>query len=667
MRTVRTEPFYRIAEIVPETFDEKSRTFEVVFSTGARVLRKPFFEEPFIEELSLDPEHVRLERLNNGAAFLDSHGERKRGLSDVLGKVVRGTAKVDGQKGMAQIRLSKRAEVEPIAQDILDGIISKVSMGYQIYKLEEVGRQGELKTFRAIDWEPFEISAVPVAADDGAEIRAPVPDHNRPEYDCVLYEASRSQTLSEIEKKEEEERMEGVSGVDLHKESSRQDPEPQKEEMKVDEKRDEKKDLAVSERNRALEILRSVRAAQLSDTFAEEWIQSNLTLDQVRAKVIDRLALASEEAPTRSLRVEVGDGPPDHLLRGAENALLHRFDSARYPLEEEGRPYRHRRLLDLAQEFLQVSGVRTRGMSASEIASLALKKRGGMHTTSDFPFLLENIANKTLRDAYEEAPQTFESFIRRVPVSDFKEISRVSLGDAPSLEKVNEKGEIRYGSLSEAAEKYHIETFAKIISITRKTIVNDDLDAFTRIPFLYGIAGRDLESDLVWDLITSNSLMGDGKPLFHSSHKNLISPGTPLEVDSLGAARKLLRLQTGLDGRKLNLTPFAVMVPTELETLAQKFLVQTTVPTKSEDANPFEGRLQVIAEPRLDDHSTQAWYVIASIRQIDIVELATLDGQRGPKLENESDFDIEGIKIKAVYDLGAKVIDYRGLVKNEGA
>ena len=60
----------RSAELAPNTADAQARTVEVVWSAGARVRRASFFGEPYDEELSLDPAHVRLERLNAGAPFL---------------------------------------------------------------------------------------------------------------------------------------------------------------------------------------------------------------------------------------------------------------------------------------------------------------------------------------------------------------------------------------------------------------------------------------------------------------------------------------------------------------------------------------------------------------------------------------------------------------------
>ena len=148
------------ATVAPGTVDEEARTVDVVWSTGARVLRG-FFDK-FFEELSLDPKHVRMERINNGAPFLKSH--RGFDLDAVIGVVESGSAKVDGKQGTATIRFSKRDDDEDadrVFRKIRDGIIQNVSVGYNVHRFEQVeGGDEEIPVYRAVDWEPFEISAV---------------------------------------------------------------------------------------------------------------------------------------------------------------------------------------------------------------------------------------------------------------------------------------------------------------------------------------------------------------------------------------------------------------------------------------------------------------------------------------------------------------------------
>ena len=51
---------------------------------------------------------------------------------------------------------------------------------------------------------------------------------------------------------------------------------------------------------------------------------------------------------------------------------------------------------------------------------------------------------------------------------------------------------------------YALGTYGEIVALTRKVIINDDLQAFTRVPALLGVAAAQLESNTVWGIITSN-------------------------------------------------------------------------------------------------------------------------------------------------------------------
>jgi hypothetical protein len=85
--------------------------------------------------------------------------------------VIEGSARIADGKSIATIRCSERADVEPIWCDVVAGIIRNVSVGYRVHRYEVEKRDGRPELWRAVDWEPLEISAVPVAADAGAHIR----------------------------------------------------------------------------------------------------------------------------------------------------------------------------------------------------------------------------------------------------------------------------------------------------------------------------------------------------------------------------------------------------------------------------------------------------------------------------------------------------------------
>ncbi|OFW10369.1 MAG: hypothetical protein A3H27_10145 [Acidobacteria bacterium RIFCSPLOWO2_02_FULL_59_13] len=213
-----------------------------------------------------------------------------------------------------------------------------------------------------------------------------------------------------------------------------------------------------------------------------------------------------------------------------------------------------------------------------------------------------------------------------------------------------------------------LATYGKIVAITRQAIINDDLNAFTRIPEMHGRAARRLELDTVWSIITANAAMADGVALFHANHGNLASSGAAPSVTTLGAGRKAMRVQKAVGGKaRLNLRPRYLLLPASLETVSDQLLTQITPAVVSNAVPEWVRGLVPIVEPRLDDNSTSAWYLAAEPGQIDTIWYCYLQGQEGVFLETEQGFEVDGIKLKARLNFGAAAIDYRGLYKDPGA
>jgi len=680
----------------PDTVDPDARTVEVVWSTGAGVRRRDLWTgKRYDEVLSLDPAHVDLSRLNGGAPLLNAHGAFD--LANVIGVVERAWIAQTGEsfEGRALVRFSEREDVEPLWQDVRAGIIRNVSVGYAVRAYEVIEADGQVPVWRAIDWQPLELSAVPVGADQAAGFRQRhdltpcrlipraiaahqpekqtmdqptaaadsraadetiiVPnedtvtrDHAETAETVVAGTLNRSDTptLERADQTEHADRLQNIDGNQPTRSAE-----------------DIARQVVADERARIAGILDATRKLGLDPAVGDDLVRRGVALDDARGLLIDQTAERDRAVETRP-HIRMGELDECKTRCAAvETALLHRFDPHRYALSEPAREWRGYSLIEMARTFLEGEGVRMRGFSRDEIATRAL------HTSSDFPNILAAVTNKTLRDAYDVAPRTFQLIARRATAADFKDIHRVQLGEAPQLEKVNESGEFKRGSIGEAKERYRVETWGKVIGITRQVIINDDLDAFTRVPSLFGTAAATLESDVVWGIITSNPTMGDGTALFHANHKNLTDTGTALDVANLGKARAAMAKQTGIDGKTvLNIRPVFLVVPSSLELTAEQLLAQNLVPAESKNVVPQSIRsLSVIAEPRLDTTSGAVpWYMFASPAAIDTIEYAYLEGADGVYIETRIGFDVDGIEIKARLDFGAKAIDWRGLYKNAG-
>ena len=657
-RNIDLPPLSRAADLLPASIDAAERTIEVVWSTGARVRRNPFFGDPFDEELAMDPRAVRLDRLNSGAPLLKVHDASA--LDSIIGSVVPGSARIENGRGIARVRFSDRAEVEPLWKDVEAGHVRAVSIGYQVHRFEVTKQTGAPELWRAVDWTPFEISAVPIGADPAAGFRAEKSSESfLPLHPCVVYRADAPT--------QEKAAMDDAVTDNAETQTRQAAPEPQ-DRVPITPVIDPDAIAARardSERERVGTIYDLAGRLHLERSFADDLVKRGVTLDAARSEILDKVATDAEKTRL-SPQVSIPLGGRDERVTrrdAVSNALLHRYSPTLFPLSEPAREYRGMSLLEHAREFLGSAGVNVRGMSRDEIATRAL------HSTSDFPEVLSAVTNKTLRQAYDAYPRTYVPFCRQVLATDFKAMHRVQLGEAPQLVKVNEGGEFKRGTLAEGRESYRVETYGRVVAVTRQVLINDDLDAFTRIPAMYGTAIATLESDVVWGIILANAAMSDSIALFHQNHGNLANPATALSVTAIGAARAAMARQTGLDRKTiLNVRPAYLIVPASLELAAEQLVAQNLVPAQTGNVVPSSIRtLMPISEPRLDAASLTAWYLAANPAQIDTIEYAYLEGQQGAYIETRNGFDVDGVEIKCRLDFGAKAIDWRGLYRNPGA
>ena len=323
-----------------------------------------------------------------------------------------------------------------------------------------------------------------------------------------------------------------------------------------------------------------------------------------------------------------------------------------------------------AQAFAPIGMHKTDLADKALIPGYGVRAGSGYHTTSDFVAVLADVANKTLRQAYEEAPRTFTPIARRVTASDFRNVNRTQIGEMPNLLLVTEHGEYKRVTMSDAKESYALKTYGAVFAVTRQVLINDDLDAFTRMPQKFGASAARTESNIVWGVVTANAAMGDGTALFHANHGNLIASGSGApSVTTIGAARAKMRIQTGLDGSTfINVEPRYLVVPAALETVAEQFLAGNFYPATTTTIVPERMRasLTLVVEPRLDAASLTAWYLFASPGDIDTLEYAYLAGEEGVSITTRNGFDIDGLEIKASLDFGAKAIDHRGMLRSDG-
>ena len=240
-------------------------------------------------------------------------------------------------------------------------------------------------------------------------------------------------------------------------------------------------------------------------------------------------------------------------------------------------------------------------------------------------------------------------------------------------------------AVSDTKETYKINKYGNVFTISWETVVNDDMDAISRIPAMQGAACRRLQNQAVYGVLTANAAMADTGALFNATaqttaggHANLATGSATPTVATLNAAFLSMMTKKGLRSDViLNLQPSFLIVPAALSATALQLVGSFADPAAGGSAagnsntkniyGPNADRpLKVIVEPLLDANSATAFYFAASNNQVDTVELTFLEGEQSPVLENEWDFDRDVYKYKVRQTFGVAAIDYRGLYKHAG-
>lgn len=445
------------------------------------------------------------------------------------------------------------------------------------------------------------------------------------------------------------------------------------------------------ERARVQTINETCAALKLRQSFANDHIKKGTKIEVFRKLAIDEAAGDEERRRQQehvSLNVQTPTDDPrlqdeaDARRFSMVGAILERFEPGAWIANERDHNFKFNKtrgqqifdgsrhyigmsLLDMAKECLSNVGIRWQTKSKDQIVRL------GLHSTTDFPYLLADSANKALRAGYEMSDSQWRLIAARRTANDFKTMYELTLDQSSRLERVPESGEFARGALVEGRESYILKTYGKIIGITRQAIINDDLGAFTRVPMLLGQEVAGLEADTVIGIITTNGTLADGVALFEEPtyHKNYNSTGAAIAVDSIGALRVKMMRQTSPGGKPLGITPAYLLAPATKGQLAEQYCSPNYQASESAKINPFAGRLTPIVESRLDGTSTTAWYLFADPNTANgtVLIYAYLEGQEGPYTETRQGFDVDGTEIKIRLDFAAAAVDYRGAAMQVGA
>ena len=324
------------------------------------------------------------------------------------------------------------------------------------------------------------------------------------------------------------------------------------------------------------QIREMARTAGLPQTWIDSQIDGSATVEAARAAAFASLQLRAAAAD--SIRVaSVGFSSDDpEWRRNTIGEALHCRMAGVTP-SEAARPFAGLSMIELARDCLRVRNLSTTG-SPGVIVERAL-------STSDLPYLMGDALDRTMRGAYQLAPSTLKRVSRQVTARDFRKRHRLQMSSAPTLEQVNELGAFRHGSVADSEETYGLSTFGRIISLSRQLIVNDDLAALSDLTRRMGLAAAGFEADRMADLLEDAPAMADTFAVFHANH-HIAGSGGAISETTLTAARLSMRKQTEPGGQLIDVVPKFLIVPSELETTAEK-IVTSIQATQTANVNPL--------------------------------------------------------------------------------
>jgi len=592
------------------------------------------------------------------APVLNTH--RSSDARDVLGRVL--AARLEGGRGHARLQFSAAADVEPLWQRIADGTLRAVSIGYRVHRYDQRPDpvSGEM-IYRAVDWEPFEISIVPIPVDRDAQVRGAAPQ-GAP---CFAIEPA----LADEEPPMTETTPETPAAPPAPPAASPPatttvETPPDLEALRSEAQRAERERIAGIDG--AIDAARALVGTETAAHIRREAVERGWHPDQARRSLFDAM-VKSAPPPSVPARPETGPGhdSPSEILDAMAEALAARSMPGYQP-QGTGRhaEFMGWRPSDMIGELLRIRGERNVPRNPTLLAERAF------HTTSDFPLLLSAAANKMLLAAYQPAAPSYRQIFLRRDFRDFKPHRHLRVGDFPTLMPLMENGEIQAGTMSESQEIVLLQTFARRIRVTRPMLVNDDLGAFTDFAAAIGRRVADFENATAYALL--NQANGDGPTLTNgpaavfgtgAARANKAAAGSALDITNLANGRAAILRQKTLDGLPISVgNAMKLLVGPSLELNARQLTVSVAA-NQTSNVNIYAGFIQPLVEPLVPNNR---WYLFADPPTAPVYVYGYLNGAEGPQVTTGPVSGVDGVEVSVIFDFGVGAIDWRGAWFNPG-
>jgi hypothetical protein len=299
------------------------------------------------------------------------------------------------------------------------------------------------------------------------------------------------------------------------------------------------------------------------------------------------------------------------------------------------------------------------------------------YASSSFSYLLGNTMYRRLVQDYRAVDfgeQALISYVRNA--ADFRTLESIRVGYYGDLPDVDPET-LDYAELTNFTDEevsYAINQKGGIVTVSRKTILNDDLRALQKIPQRLGRAARRTKAQRCWNKIIDNATYkGDSTALFHEDHGNLGSTGLTNDatgVLTLTAALTAMFNQTEPDAeKKLALEAQYIWLPREKLEIAKG--LNSAWPGVA-GGNPHAARFGVNHERIIVNKltaDTDDWGLVAAKEDTELLEIAFLNGQEEPEFFVADNplagqmFLADKLQYKIRHEYEVEIADYRGFYK----
>lgn len=294
-------------------------------------------------------------------------------------------------------------------------------------------------------------------------------------------------------------------------------------------------------------------------------------------------------------------------------------------------------------------------------------------STMSLPVGLGDAINKMSLQQYQQASGTWRLFAKIAPLNDFHShpFIRPHFAGA-SMKQLAPNGEIRHTSLSEEVFTVSADTFAEMLTVDRRAIINDSTGLIVQFADALARKAASTVSDLVWQAI-----LGNANSHFGSGNANLTD--AVLSIDGLSAAITKMRKQADASGKPIDIAPRVLVVPPELEGLARQIIRSTEVLGDGTSSgqfgvgtgSPLPDDLVLGVEPRISSsaftgNSETGWFLFAGPMDSPVV-VGFLGGQDSPTVETvEPPSNTLGMTMRGYIDCGVALGDHRAAVMSSG-